>query len=80
MSRGLAIISILALGVSLLLTATSCRSKQSPKRMPYVETTPAPHPDPEVQAAVDREVARRQAQVQNALDHSARGDALMGTQ
>jgi hypothetical protein len=77
MSRGLAITSILTLGASLLLSATSCRSKPAPKRMPYVETTPARHPDPEVQAAVDREITRRQAQVQNALDHSARGDALI---
>ena len=33
--------------------------------------------DPEVQTAVDREVSRHQAQVQNAIDHTARGDALM---
>jgi hypothetical protein len=76
MSRGLAIISILVLSASLALT-TACRSSKQQRKMPYVETTPAPHPDPAVQAAVDREVARRQAQVQTALNHTARGDALM---
>ncbi|MEM8955502.1 MAG: hypothetical protein AAGD22_15215 [Verrucomicrobiota bacterium] len=68
MNRGVTIALTLALGATVVVALNSCRASKGPRKMPYVETTPSYQHDPQVQAAIDREIARREAQVDTALN------------